>query len=166
MTDNHSGHVFVEGREVTANLEAGANSLVAAFKSIDDTRVRIEAETGAAPEPSEWARMRNIQREYDRELRRTTKGRKGTRSRASAVAVAAAAERVRQRAHARTRKVLEHSESARGHAADAETLLASGGNIPALLAALARAREAHQAAVRVIEVNEEALVRQAGRGKS
>lgn len=126
----------------------------------------IEAETGAAPEPSEWARMRNIQREYDRELRRTAKGRKGTRSRASAVAVAAAAERVRRRAHARTRKVLEHSGSARGHAADAETLLESGGNIPAVLAALARAREAHQAAVRVIEVNEEALVRQAGRRKS
>lgn len=101
----------------------------------------ILAETGADPKPSAWARSRNMQRTYDRELTALkSPGGKGSKAKAAAVARAKDEEHVRQRALARTRRTQEHAEEAHRHSAAAESLLGHVDDVPGALESLAQAR--------------------------
>lgn len=167
MTDDRTDHFLVEGRMVTEDPNAVAGALHAGFEAVAGSGEKIVAETGAYPEPSAWARSRNMQRTYTRELAAQKRsGGKGSQAKASAVARANDEEHVRQRALARSRKAQEYTEEARSHSAAAESLLGNVEDVPAALESLAQAKASHEAALRILEINREALVSMAERRRS
>lgn len=158
MTDDHVDHFFIEGRAVTENPDAVAGALHGGLEAVAGSRAMIVAETGAEPEPSAWVRSRNMQRAYDRELTALkSPGGKGSKAKAAAVARAKDEEHVRERALARTRKAQEYAEQAHRHSAGAESLLGNVDDVPGALESLAQAKASHEAALRVLEINREAL---------
>lgn len=167
MTDDHTDHFLVEGRMVTESPNAVAGALHAGFEAVAGCGEKIVAETGAYPEPSAWARSRNMQRTYARELAAQKRsGGKGSQAKPSAVARANDEEHVRQRALARSRKAREYAEEARGHSAAVESLLENAADVQAALESLAQAEASHEAALRILKSNREALASMVQRRRS